>query len=623
MFDSAILDVAIGLAFIFLLVSLLVTAVSEILSGWLKWRSTHLWDGLEHLLQSADARNQLYAHPLIKGLARVDIEAPDWKGGRNGPSYIPSRTFALALIDVLRRPHQAVDDLERRLQAAVADVSDPARAFAEIERIAGEVSASDAPEAVKRGLQTLVARVLPPLDPTVVNELKQQVRTLIARVPSADRAAAQPLVDWLAQHADRAPTYLELRATLQAAMNAMPLAGLASPAEQLRVTLDGVLDAFPHGKPESVVREVQAFANGAARRWLQDASNSLQGTVAALSPLLHDAADDIDRFRENIEIWFNDGMNRVSGWYKRHVSIVHGGVAIVLAVAMNIDALQITRTLWREPTLRQTLVANAEKFVDERSADVNEPDPDPQTTASADGKELKITAKKVRILPGEVAEFTITLPEPAAKDLAVPVTRLTPSVLLSSKNADFAAEDLSLKPKEGAKEVGFFVKAMRVTGVTPTQLTVAAQGMEASPTIIVMPQGDQRFAAVREQIGTLGLPIGWSCATDAKLTPDPTAVGGPFWCSTPPGNSGRRWTSVTWLAVWFKDVLSMVFGWMITAAAASLGAPFWFDMLKRIVSVRSSGKAPEERPLKPKEVPQPLEPGQRPREADLINALKP
>ena len=118
MLDSAILDVAIGLAYIFLLVSLLVTAATEALSGWLKWRSEHLWRGLEQLLQSEDARNEVYNHPLIKGLARVSVVTPEWNNGRSGPSYIPSRTFALAVIDILRRPHRFVDNLQERLLKA-------------------------------------------------------------------------------------------------------------------------------------------------------------------------------------------------------------------------------------------------------------------------------------------------------------------------------------------------------------------------------------------------------------------------------------------------------------------------------------------------------------------------
>lgn len=31
-------------------------------------------------------------------------------------------------------------------------------------------------------------------------------------------------------------------------------------------------------------------------------------------------------------------------------------------------------------------------------------------------------------------------------------------------------------------------------------------------------------------------------------------------------------------------------GWLLTAIAASLGSAFWFDTLKRIVSIHSSGR---------------------------------
>jgi hypothetical protein len=63
-------------------------------------------------------------------------------------------------------------------------------------------------------------------------------------------------------------------------------------------------------------------------------------------------------------------------------------------------------------------------------------------------------------------------------------------------------------------------------------------------------------------------------------------------------------------------------GWLLTALAATLGAPFWFDTLNKIMSIRSAGKAPEETPKPPKEVPTPVEPGQSPREADRINSAK-
>lgn len=38
------------------------------------------------------------------------------------------------------------------------------------------------------------------------------------------------------------------------------------------------------------------------------------------------------------------------------------------------------------------------------------------------------------------------------------------------------------------------------------------------------------------------------------------------------------------------DVLFLAAGWLITAFAISLGAPFWYDMLGRVVSIRSAAK---------------------------------
>ena len=46
-----------------------------------------------------------------------------------------------------------------------------------------------------------------------------------------------------------------------------------------------------------------------------------------------------------------------------------------------------------------------------------------------------------------------------------------------------------------------------------------------------------------------------------------------------------------WPLYW--DWLSKVMGLLVTAGAASLGAPFWFDMLSKVVSVRSAGEKPK------------------------------
>lgn len=50
--------------------------------------------------------------------------------------------------------------------------------------------------------------------------------------------------------------------------------------------------------------------------------------------------------------------------------------------------------------------------------------------------------------------------------------------------------------------------------------------------------------------------------------------------------SGKAWGWRTWL--------ERVIGWLLTLLAISLGAPFWFDILNKIVNIRFAGKSPVE-----------------------------
>jgi hypothetical protein len=44
------------------------------------------------------------------------------------------------------------------------------------------------------------------------------------------------------------------------------------------------------------------------------------------------------------------------------------------------------------------------------------------------------------------------------------------------------------------------------------------------------------------------------------------------------------------------DWLVKVLGWLVTGLAVSLGAPFWFDLLNRVVDLRGAGRRPESTP---------------------------
>ena len=73
----------------------------------------------------------------------------------------------------------------------------------------------------------------------------------------------------------------------------------------------------------------------------------------------------LDQAQKNIETWFDDTMDRASGWFKRRTQLVTILVAIVLTGLTNADTINIVRTLWKNPTQRALLVQQAEKRVAE------------------------------------------------------------------------------------------------------------------------------------------------------------------------------------------------------------------------------------------------------------------
>ncbi len=49
----------------------------------------------------------------------------------------------------------------------------------------------------------------------------------------------------------------------------------------------------------------------------------------------------------------------------------------------------------------------------------------------------------------------------------------------------------------------------------------------------------------------------------------------------------------------FLFIISKLGGWLVTALAISLGAPFWFDMLQKVIQIRSAGTRPNDKKPKP------------------------
>src|SRR5262245_24388714 len=101
MFGSSILEVAIGVIFIYLLLSLLCTAINEGIASLINKRGKNLFEGIKNLLNDpmfTGMAQQLYTHGLVNGISQnaTNPEKPN-----RLPSYMSANTFALALIDIL------------------------------------------------------------------------------------------------------------------------------------------------------------------------------------------------------------------------------------------------------------------------------------------------------------------------------------------------------------------------------------------------------------------------------------------------------------------------------------------------------------------------------------------
>ena len=83
---------------------------------------------------------------------------------------------------------------------------------------------------------------------------------------------------------------------------------------------------------------------------------------------------------------------------------------------------------------------------------------------------------------------------------------------------------------------------------------------------------DQVQAAVKA-IAALPLPIGWQPKPDSNVL-----------CTMIDTVFAKDWSG-----------LSAILGWLTTALAVSLGAPFWFDILQKFMSMRGTGPKPGEK----------------------------
>lgn len=79
----------------------------------------------------------------------------------------------------------------------------------------------------------------------------------------------------------------------------------------------------------------------------------------SLLALIQNTGRDLDRSEKAIEGWFNDTMDRVTGWYTRDKQKLTIVISAALTLFVNADTIGIANKLWVNPTLRQEIVNRA------------------------------------------------------------------------------------------------------------------------------------------------------------------------------------------------------------------------------------------------------------------------
>ncbi len=317
MFNSELLEVVIGLVFIYLLLSLLTTAVNEIIARAIALRSGTLVDGVKKFMENPD---EFYNHPLIKVISPVekkDSKKKDgnekkdknWKfwtkfKGNGKPSYIAPKTFATAAMDTL---FARVDEGKiKEMQDYLGEIHQKL-----------ESKESQIPEDLRKSLLLALADAEDKV-PTISAETLKKIRKTIGELSDPD--VVVPFLNGLADEKKREETLKDIREEI----GTFP--------KKLRTPLLLALD---------------------------DAADE----IAAVT-------DKVTVIKEQLEKSFDEVMDRVRGWYKRKTQLISILVGLGVALAANADTIAIANAMMRDATLRDAIVASAEQAAAQDEADL-------------------------------------------------------------------------------------------------------------------------------------------------------------------------------------------------------------------------------------------------------------
>ena len=413
---SDYIDLAIGLAVVFFLSSLVVSGLNEGLQWFFRVRPKFLWAYLYDLVDSSRGKEE-GGRMLPRGFGGV---LGLW--GRANDRRPTATSEGAASAPSSSEPPAAPDGQEPdartiapdRITAGVAHALDPldapqltrlggakkttiqtvppgslAQAFIEYfadlgkERVVEQLVAI---AKIRRGggavdeAVTAVAREMSGHDADLQTQLEAALRPFLSSVgPDGDAGQlATAFADGVGAVKDASP-----HVTLAPAAKAYAAAVMV-PESQAE-------SGAPTDPVEPAARDlaselVRAFPDHLTRQRIDAAVDVLDD--APLGPtarrLWEGSEKKVDEFRIGLEAYFAGDMARLSGYYRRSIRVVLVGLAILVAIAFNVNAIGLARDLWRNPEGRAALVAQADTLSTASSAPSSAATP-PSSTAPTAG----------------------------------------------------------------------------------------------------------------------------------------------------------------------------------------------------------------------------------------------
>ncbi|MRW88733.1 hypothetical protein GJ699_01895 [Duganella sp. FT80W] len=194
-----------------------------------------------------------------------------------------------------------------------------------------------------------------------------------------------------------------------------------------------------------------------------------EGLTRTLLAIMGEGPDDVAALEAAVRIWYDTVMERISGWYKRRSQFVLFLVGLFYAVAMNIDALQLSQRLWKDDALRDSMVEKAEQI---RAAGLPPPLVQPPDAVASGASSALAQAAVAQAKAKDVQQLPIGWPSSRfdGVDGAWPFVIALAMALVGWVATAFAA---SLGSPFWFDGIGWLL-ALRGTGAKPASETAAA-----------------------------------------------------------------------------------------------------------------------------------------------------